>query len=41
MNKNFILMKIFHHCPKNIRDELQIMCVLFTEDVGGVLTLGI
>ena len=39
MNKNFILMKIFSSLPQNIRDELQIMCVLFTEDVGGVLTL--
>ena len=29
----------FSSLPQNIRDELQIMCVLFTEDVGGVLTL--
>ncbi len=26
--------------PKTVRDELQIMSVLFTEDVGGILTFG-
>ena len=25
--------------PKNIKDELKIMCVLFTSEVGGILTL--
>ena len=25
--------------PDSIKDELKIMCVLFTEDIGGVLTL--
>ena len=25
--------------PQSIKDELQIMCVLYTEDVGGILTL--
>jgi hypothetical protein len=30
---------VFHKLPQQIKDELQIMCVLFTEDVGGVLTL--
>ena len=25
--------------PEHIRQELQIMCVLYTEDVGGVLVL--
>ena len=29
----------FQALPEQIRKELQIMCVLFTEDVGGVLTL--
>lgn len=29
----------FSNLPENIRQELQIMCVLYTEDVGGVLTL--
>ena len=29
----------FAALPEQIRQELQIMCVLFTEDVGGVLML--
>jgi len=29
----------FEALPQAIKDELKIMCVLFTEDVGGVLTL--
>lgn len=29
----------FDSLPQKVKDELQIMCVLFTEDVGGVLTL--
>lgn len=29
----------FASLPEQIRQELQIMCVLFTEDVGGVLML--
>ena len=29
----------FKSLPQSIRDELQIMCVLYTEDVGGVLTM--
>ncbi len=29
----------FNVLPASIKEELQIMCVLFTEDVGGVLTL--
>ncbi len=29
----------FSGLPEHIRKELQIMCVLYTEDVGGVLTL--
>ncbi len=27
----------FDHLPKQIREELQIMCVLFVNDVGGIL----
>lgn len=30
--------KIFEKIPKSIQDELHIMCVLFTEEVGGVIT---
>ena len=29
----------FASLPQGIQDELKIMCVLYTEDVGGVLTL--
>ncbi len=29
----------FASLPQAVKDELHIMCVLFTEDVGGVLTL--
>ena len=29
----------FQSLPERVRQELQIMCVLFTEDVGGILTL--
>ncbi len=29
----------FNRLPGDIRDELQAMCVLFVEDVGGILTL--
>ena len=28
----------FAALPKNIQEELKVMCVLYTEDVGGVLT---
>ena len=37
--QKFYFNEDFSSLPQNIRDELQIMCVLFTEDVGGVLTL--
>lgn len=29
----------FDRLPDSIKDELKIMCVLFTEDIGGVLTV--
>jgi hypothetical protein len=29
----------FEELPQTIRDELKIMCVLYTEDVGGILEL--
>lgn len=29
----------FQMLPEQIKKELQVMCVLFTEDVGGILTL--
>ena len=29
----------FDSLPQSIKDELHIMCVLYTEDVGGILTM--
>lgn len=29
----------FDSLPQTIKDELRIMCVLYTEDVGGILTM--
>lgn len=29
----------FEALPDSVKDELKIMCVLFTEDVGGILSL--
>lgn len=29
----------FNSLPDHVKQELQIMCVLFTEDVGGILTV--
>ena len=37
--KKFYLNPEFNSLPEQIRQELQIMCVLYTEDVGGVLML--
>ena len=35
----FYLNPEFDSLPENVKQELQIMCVLYTEDVGGVLML--
>ena len=37
--KKYYLNPDFESLPDSIKDELKIMCVLFTEDIGGVLTL--
>jgi hypothetical protein len=37
--KKFYLNEDFNGLPDSIKDELKIMCVLFTEDVGGILEL--
>ena len=37
--QKYYLNEDFKGLPSQIQDELKIMCVLFTEDVGGVLTL--
>ena len=38
-DQKFYLNEIFQGLPKSVKDELKIMCVLFTEDVGGILEL--
>ncbi|MDD5935837.1 MAG: DUF6145 family protein [Clostridiales bacterium] len=37
--KKYYLDENFEALPQTIKDELQIMCVLYTEDIGGILTL--
>ncbi len=37
--EKYYLNEKFQNLPQEIRDELQIMCVLFTNEVGGVLLL--
>ena len=37
--RKYYLNEEFELLPESVKDELKIMCVLFTEDVGGTLTL--
>lgn len=37
--QKYYLNEAFRKLPEQIQDELKVLCVLFTEDVGGVLTL--
>ena len=37
--QKFYFNQDFNALPDHVKKELQIMCVLFTEDVGGILTL--
>ncbi|MDD6039528.1 MAG: DUF6145 family protein [bacterium] len=37
--KMFYLNENFEGLPSSIKDELKIMCVLYTEDIGGTLQL--
>jgi hypothetical protein len=38
-SKKFWLNDDFKMLPEQIKQELKIMCVLFTEDVGGIISL--
>lgn len=38
-DQKYYLNEAFNKLPDSIKDELKIMCVLFTEDVGGILIL--
>lgn len=37
--RKFYLGEIFGGLPKQIKDELKIICVLFTEDIGGIFQM--
>lgn len=37
--KKYYLNNQFSNLPERVKQELQIMCVLFTEEVGGILIL--
>lgn len=38
--KKYYFNKEFAKIPESIQEELHIICVLFTEEVGGIFTLG-
>jgi len=38
-NQKYYLNREFDRLPEAIKEELQVMCVWFTEDIGGILTL--
>ncbi len=38
-NKKYFLNPDFEKLPEQIRNELQIMCVLYTEEISGILEL--
>ena len=37
--KKYYLSSQFEVLPKEVKDELKIMCVLYTEEMGGILSL--
>lgn len=37
--RKYYLNEDFQSLPESIQEELKIMCVLYTEDIGGTLTL--
>ena len=39
-DKKYYFNPQFEKLPENVREELQIMCVLFTEEVGVIFTIG-
>lgn len=38
-NEKYYFNEDFASLPDEVKDELKIMCVLYTQDVGGILTL--
>ena len=39
-DKKFYFNEDFDQLPQAIKDEIKIICVTYTEDVGGILTIG-
>jgi hypothetical protein len=39
-DKKYYFNNKFDRLPENVKEELQILCVLFTEEVGGIFTVG-
>ncbi|MCR5206320.1 MAG: DUF6145 family protein [Lachnospiraceae bacterium] len=37
--QKYYLDKKFEKLPKDVKDELKILCVLYTEEVGGIFTM--
>ena len=38
-DKKFYLNDKYDKLPSNVKDELKVICVLFTEEVGGIFTI--
>ena len=38
-DKKYYYNEAFAQIPKSIQDELHIICVLFTEEIGGIFTI--
>ncbi len=39
-NKKYYLNEDFEGLPQQVKDEIKITSVLYTEDIGGILTIG-
>lgn len=39
-DKKYYFNPKFEKLPENVKEELHIICVLFTEEVGGIFTIG-
>lgn len=37
--QKYYLNRQFNSLPENVKNELQIMCVMFTEEIGGIIIL--
>ena len=38
-DKKYYFNRTFAGLPESVKDELHILCVLFTEDIGGIFTI--